>query len=122
MNVPLLSLVNVPALTIDTVSVKFVVEVDAMSTTSSATSSEVDSSWDIKAHASYGFGAFKAGINVDYNTSTKLTNTTHANDSLNTRATYTIDIEAKNQPPVGLLKMLDILSSKINSKSTAAVV
>ena len=115
---PLLSMVNIPSLSVQRVGIDLVVEVDAMSSTHSETASQNNSSFSIDAGASYKVGGFKAHVNVGYQTSAKLSSSTSNNDTLNTNAKYSVHIEAENKQPVGLTKLLDILNTKINTNDT----
>jgi hypothetical protein len=117
LTMPLLTMINVPSLTVQKVGIDLVVEVDAMSSTKTENTSQNNSSFNIDAGASYKVGGFSAHVDIGYQTSAKLSSSTSNNDSLNTNAKYSMHIDAENKPPVGLNKLLDILNSKINTNA-----
>jgi hypothetical protein len=116
--VPLITMVNIPSLAVEKVGIDLVVEVDAMTSVQGRTETQKNSSFNIDAGASYKVGGFAAHVNIGYQTSAKLSSTTSNNDSLNTNAKYSVHIDAENKQPVGLVKLLDILNTKINTNAT----
>jgi hypothetical protein len=121
MNVPLITILNVPSLAIQTVSVDFTIEVDAMSEKKSTSTTESTSAFGIKASAGYkGWwgGSFSGSTN--YNTTARLSSLSSNNDKLNTKAKYVVHLEAQDKQPVGLSKLLDRLTDndKLVPKAT----
>jgi len=99
---PLLGLVPIPALLIESVNIEFTMEVKA-STSSKDTSS---ASASLEAEASWGWGSAKFTGNV-------------ASSSENTRSTdnsakYVVSVVAKQQAPQeGMSKLMDLLASAV---------
>ena len=111
MNVPLLTIMNIPSLQIQNVSIDLVVEVDAMTEKKEASATEKTSAFGVKVDAGWkGWGA-KVNVSTTYNTTAKLSSSAANSDKLNTKAKYQVHVEAKNNPPVGLMKLLDKLVS-----------
>jgi hypothetical protein len=111
-NVPLLTMLNIPSMQIQNVSIDLTVEVDAMSEVKKKTASENTSAFGIKVNAGF-HGWWGANIDVEttYNTTAKLSSSTANNDMLNTKAKYQVHLEAENRVPVGLLKLIDKLTN-----------
>jgi hypothetical protein len=110
-NVPLLTVLNVPSMQIQSVSIDLVVEVDAMSEVKNKTASENTSAFGVKINAGYKGWGLNLSSEVTYNTTAKLSSSTANNDKLNTKAKYQINLLAENRQPVGLTKILDRLVS-----------
>jgi hypothetical protein len=112
MNVPLLTILNVPSMQLQTVNIDLVVEVDAMSAVKNTSSSEKTSAFGVKTSASWsGWFGTRFSAETTYNTTAKLSSSTSNNDKLNTKAKYQVSIVAENKQPVGLTKILDRLIS-----------
>ena len=109
LEVPLLALVNVPALYIQKVSVELVVEVDARTTSRNSATAQSGQSLGVHADAAYDCGCFSASLSADYNAYASLVSETSSSNSVNANATYTIQMEAVNEKPVGLQAVLDFL-------------
>ena len=108
-NVPLLTILNIPCMQIQAVNIDLVVEVEAMSAKKNSSTSENTSAFGLKVEAGWsGWGA-RVNVEATYNTTAKLSSSTSNNDKLNTKAKYQVHLEAENRPPVGLLKILDKL-------------
>lgn len=97
-NTPLLGIVPIPALLVETVNVTFTTTVSNSTTDTSQTSAS--------ATASYGFGAFKVSGSMS-------TQSNHTRSS-NQTATYSFSVQAEQQPPTeGMSKMMDVFASCI---------
>lgn len=113
MNVPLLAIVNVPALSIDTVDVTFDMEVK--SSTSSQSSS--DKSGELDATAGLKIGPFSLDVKIKGSISCHESNTRSSDNS----AKYHVQVHASQQKtPEGLMRMLDIISSAVAPSSVTA--
>ena len=113
MNVPLLAIVNVPALSIDTVDVTFDIEVK--SSTSSQSSSDKDAELD--ATAGLKIGPFSLDVKIKGSISCHESNTRSSDNS----AKYHVQVHASQQKtPEGLMRMLDILSSAVAPSAVTA--
>jgi len=110
MNVPLITMLNVPSLSIQTVSIDFTIEVDAISENKQTSATEKTSALGVKVDAGYkGWGA-SVKASTSYNTTARLSSTSANNDKLNTKAKYVVHLEAQDKQPVGLSKLLDRLT------------
>ena len=101
LDVPLLSIINVPSLCVDSVDVEFNMEVSTQSSTKSST----DSSATVNASA--GFGCWKASFEG------KVSHHNESNRSSDTSAKYTISVKGKQEKPEGLMKVMDMLNASI---------
>ncbi len=120
---PILAIVNIPSLYIQEVSETFEVVVDAMSSAERNNSETeiIDSKLDIKLGAKAKLGPFKVSGSFAYNRNTKATLTSSSSNKsgLSTKATYRMNVVARNERPEGLDKILDILASTINQNTTS---
>ena len=113
MNVPLLAIVNVPALSIDTVDVTFDMEVK--SSTSSESSS--DKNGELEANAGLKIGPFSMNVKIKGSIACHEKNTRSSDNS----AKYHVQMHASQQKtPEGLMRMLDIISSAVAPSSVTA--
>ena len=97
-NTPLLGIVPIPALLVESVNVSFTTSITSSSSDTSQTSAS--------ATASYGFGAFKASGSVQ----AQANHTRSTNQS----ATYAFNVQAEQQAPTeGMSKMMDVFASCI---------
>lgn len=112
MNVPLLAIVNVPALSIDVVDVTFDMEVK--SSTSSESSS--DKNGELEANAGLKIGPFSMNVKIKGSIACHEKNTRSSNNS----AKYHVQVHASQQKtPEGLMRMLDIISSAVAPSSVS---
>ena len=107
--VPLVTMINLPCMYIQKVDVDLVVSVNAISQESTKQSAQKSSFVGVNADASYSFGGFSASAKVAYNASCSLSSQVASQNALSTSTTYTIHVEAMNEKPPGLAKMLDFM-------------
>ena len=107
LNVPLLSIINIPSLCVDSIDVEFNMEVSTQSSTKSST----DASATVNASA--GFGCWKASFEG------KVSHHNESNRSSDTSAKYSISVKGKQEKPEGLMKVLDMLNSSIGKTKDA---
>lgn len=108
---PLLSLVPIPALLIDSVDVNFTMEINTVS----AEKSTEDREASIEASASYGFGPLKAGVKATGRISANRENTR----STDKTAKYDVSVRAIQQEPTeGMAKLMDLLASTVEPIAT----
>ena len=113
MEVPILSIVNVPSLSIDDVKITFDMEVKE--TTSQEEKKEKDGKIDADAHLK--IGPFNMNVKVSGSISCHESNTRSTDNS----AKYHVEVHAGNaQMPEGLSRMLDVLASSIAPSPAAA--
>jgi hypothetical protein len=104
LQVPLLAIVNTPALSVKNVTIDF----DMTVKTSTASTSELDTSTKLGVSYSAWWSPVKA--NLSASVSSKSTNTRKSDNS----ARYTVHVEARDDgAPEGLMKVLDILGNTI---------
>lgn len=104
MEIPLLSIVKIPTLAIDDMSITFDMEVK----TAEASESSKDKSGEINADAKIGFGPFSAKVNIKGSISCHEKNTRSTDNS----AKYHVSVHAKDYgTPEGLARVLDLLAT-----------
>ncbi|QWT19096.1 DUF2589 domain-containing protein [Bacillus sp. NP157] len=114
MEVPLLSIVKIPTLSVNSVDITFDMEVK-----SSATEvSKVDNTTNYDATASFGWGFFSAKVNVSGSVATHKENTRTSDNS----AKYHVSVQARDEGmPEGLASVMDILQTACVPKTKPAV-
>lgn len=106
MNIPLLAIVNVPALSIDKVNITFDMEVKS----STSSESSKDKSGGVEANAGLKVGPFHMDVKIKGSVSCHESNTRTSDNS----AKYHVEVSASQQKtPEGLSRMLDILTSAV---------
>lgn len=106
MNIPLLAIVNIPALSIDKVSITFDMEVKS----SVSSESKSDKEAQVDANAGLKIGPFHMDVQIKGSISCHESNTRSSDNS----AKYHVQVEASQQKtPEGLMRMLDILTSAV---------
>lgn len=117
LDVPLLSILNIPALTIKTVDITFDMEVKASESSKAST----DTSASLEAEGKLGWGLFSAKINVKGSVASHKENTRSSDQS----AKYHVAVHASDTGmPEGMARVMDILAqaiqpTKIEEKKTA---
>ena len=105
---PLLGLVPIPALLIDSVDINLTVKIDSTLTTTSNTTSKAS----VGSEADWGWG--KATFSGSVSTSQSNTRTTDQS------ATFTVDVHAQQQPlPEGMARLMDVMASCITPLPTS---
>ena len=106
MQVPLLSIVKIPALAVDTVDVTFDMEVKSSESSKDAD----DKSGAFDAKANVGIGPFSLNVNIKGAISSHKENTRSSDNS----AKYHVQVHAaQGETPEGLSRVLDILNTAI---------
>jgi len=106
LQVPLLAIINTPALSVKEAEVRFTMEVKS-STSSKQTS---DSKADLTAKAKYNAGLFSCEVTVHGSVANHSENTRSSDNS----AKYDVKVVARDDgPPEGLMKVLDMLNDAI---------
>ncbi len=106
LTVPLLALVQIPALSIKTIDVVFDMEVKSSTSSKSST----DEALSVKADASAKWGVVKASVSIQGSVSAHKENTRSTDNS----AKYHVAIQATDTGmPEGLRRVLDIMNSAI---------
>jgi hypothetical protein len=111
LNVPLLSIVNVPNLSVKKATVDFSMEVKSSS--QDTTSAKTDA--NVSTHAKY--SAWWSPVSVEMTASVSTSNKSESVRKTDNSAKYDVHVEARDDgPPEGLMKVLDILNSAIVPK------
>jgi len=106
LQVPLLAIINTPALSVKEAEVRFTMEVKS-STSSKQTS---DAKADLTAHAKYNAGLFSCDVTIHGSVATHSENSRKSDNS----AKYDVKVIARDDgPPEGLMKVLDMLNDAI---------
>ena len=108
LDVPLLSIINVPSLCVDSIDVEFNMEVQTQSSTKSSTDVST------KVNASCGFACCKASFEG------KVSHHSESNRSSDNSAKYSISVKGKQEKPEGLMKVLDMLNGSIGKGTKTA--
>ena len=104
MNVPILSIINVPSLQVDNVDIKFDMEVK--SAVSSENKSAKEGSLD--AEAGLAIGPFHMDVKIKGSISSQESNTRSSDNS----AKYHVEVHAAQaKEPEGLARMIDVLAT-----------
>lgn len=110
LSVPVLSIINIPNLMIQSVDVTFDMEVKSSESTQSTT----DESATLDAKAKLGWGIFSLDVNIKGSISSHESNTRSSDNS----AKYHVSVQARQGgTPEGLSRVLDILTSAVQPKS-----
>lgn len=108
LDVPMLAIVNVPALSVTRVDITFDMEVKS----SSASKESTDASAKMSADASVGWGVFSLKVHVEGSVATHKENTRSSDNS----AKYHVEVHAEDKGmPEGLARVLDIMHQAITS-------
>ena len=107
LNVPLLSIINVPSLCVDEIDINFDMEVS----TQAASKSSTDTSAELTVKG--GFGCWSAKFTG------KVSHHSENSRQSDTSAKYTVSVKGKDKKPEGLMKVLDMLNSSIGKGTTS---
>lgn len=112
MDVPLLAIVKVPSLFIDTVDITFDMEVKS----SSSQKESEDKAGKFSADMEAGWGCFSIKVHVEGSVATHKENTRSSDNS----AKYHVEVHASDKGmPEGLARVMDIMNSAIVPKALA---
>ena len=108
LDVPLLSIINIPSLCVDTIDVEFEMEVSTQTASKSSTDSSATAS------ASVGWGCWKASFEG------KVSHHSENSRKSDTSAKYSVSVKGKQEKPEGLMKVLDMLNNSIGKQKETA--
>ena len=108
LDVPLLSIINIPSLCVDEIDINFDMEVS----TQTASKSSTDSSAELSVKA--GFGCWSASFTG------KVSHHSENSRKSDTSAKYTVAVKGKQEKPEGLMKVLDMLNNSIGKQKGSA--
>ena len=108
LDVPLLSIINIPSLCVDEIDINFDMEVS----TQTASKSSTDSSAELSVKA--GFGCWSASFTG------KVSHHSENSRKSDTSAKYSVSVKGKQEKPEGLMKVLDMLNNSIGKQKGSA--
>ena len=108
LDVPLLSIINIPSLCVDTIDVEFDMEVSTQTASKSSTDSSATAS------ASVGWGCWSAKFEG------KVSHHSENSRKSDTSAKYSVSVKGKQEKPEGLMKVLDMLNNSIGKQKETA--
>tara|TARA_R100001594_G_scaffold34152_2_gene63027 strand:+ start:1367 stop:2005 length:639 start_codon:yes stop_codon:yes gene_type:complete len=118
---PVISLVNIPNFAMDTMEIDFTMEVKQSSanTSTSSKSKTTDSGAEVKASASWGWGS--ASVKAHHNVSGTVSSSKENTRTSDFSAKYNVNATAKQLPPAeGMARFTQILSSVIEPIDTSS--
>tara|TARA_R100000152_G_C6780273_1_gene212832 strand:- start:1448 stop:2086 length:639 start_codon:yes stop_codon:yes gene_type:complete len=118
---PVISLVNIPNFAMDTMEIDFTMEVKQSSanTSTSSKSKTTDSGAEVKASASWGWGS--ASVKAHHNVSGTVSSSKENTRTSDFSAKYNVSATAKQLPPAeGMARFTQILSSVIEPIDTSS--
>jgi hypothetical protein len=116
LSVPLLAIVPIPYIRIDTMSINFKANISASSETDSTDTTSTTKTADVSGKASYGVGAFKASAKFNAGFSSKKDSTSSANSKYSVEYTMDIAVHASQDDiPAGMSRVLNMLQESIQS-------
>ena len=107
LDVPLLSIINIPSLCVDEIGINFDMEVSTQTASKSSTDSSATAS------ASVGWGCWSAKFEG------KVSHHSENSRKSDTSAKYTVSVKGKQEKPEGLMKVLDMLNNSIGKQKSA---
>jgi hypothetical protein len=116
--VPLLTIVPIPYIAIDTIDINFKANISASSSSVNEESSSTQFGGELSAHAEFGFGMFKVSADFKANYSSK--KDSKATQESKYSVEYTMDVAVhagQDSMPAGLAAVLGILRESITSGS-----
>jgi len=105
--IPLIAMLNVPALQIQKITVDLTVKISSQTKTSSKNESSFG--FSASAGGSYGYNALFSSGSASFSVSTSVSGSNSSENSTDasSSAKYDVHIEAENKPPPGLAMLLD---------------
>jgi hypothetical protein len=116
--VPLLTIVPIPYIAIDTIDINFKANISASSSSVQEDSSETTFGGEISAHAEFGIGMFKVSADFKANYSSKKDSKATQDSKYSVEYTMDVAVHAgQDSMPAGLAAVLGILQQSITSAS-----
>lgn len=113
--VPLLAIVPIPYIAIDTITIDFMAKIDASSSTYSEQSSSSEKSGKLSGSMKIGWGIFSATVNFSGGISSKSSSKATEESKYSVEYTINIHVEAgQDSMPAGLATVLNMLNSAIS--------
>ena len=115
LEVPILTMLPIPYLRIEDVTIDFNAKIDSVEYQKIDTSLKIDASLEVKAR--WGWGSAKLNVSVAYQRNTQ--------QGESVQRTYSMAVHIKavqDEMPAGMQKVLDILESSMRSQPTGVIV
>lgn len=120
--VPLLAIVPIPYIAIDTITIDFMAKIDASASTYAEQASESEGSFKGSADVSVGWGPFSAKVHMEGGYSSKSSSKATQESKYSVEYTLNIHVQAgQDSMPAGLATVLNILNSAITSANPKGV-
>ncbi len=114
LSVPLLSILNVPNLSVKKATVDFTMEVKSSSVETDSTATNANVSTDVS------YSAWYSPVSVEMKASVSTQSKSESTRKTDNSAKYDVHVEARDDgPPEGLMKVLDILNASIIPHGTS---
>jgi hypothetical protein len=115
-SLPLLSIINIPSLSIKEIDVDFNISVNSMEINQSNNFSNTNTN-----SSNINFSDLNSQVKIDnvYNTTGTISSASN-NNTLSTNSSYHVHIKALDQAPTGIKKLIDILTDTITVSATSS--
>ncbi len=115
LNVPLLTIVPIPYIAINTIDINFKASISASSSTASETSEHTEAGGEVNAKAKLNLGLFSLQANLKANYSSKKDSKATAESKYSVESTIDVAVKAGQESmPAGMAKVLELLGSALD--------
>ena len=115
LNVPLLTIVPIPYIAINTIDINFKASISASSSTTSETSEHTEAGGEVNAKAKLNLGIFSLQANLKANYSSKKDSKATAESKYSVESTIDVAVKAGQESmPAGMAKVLELLGSALD--------
>ena len=115
LNVPLLTIVPIPYIAINTIDINFKASISASSSTASETSEHTEAGGELGAKAELNLGLFSMEANLKANYSSKKDSKATAESKYSVESTIDVAVKAGQESmPAGMAKVLELLGSALD--------
>ena len=119
LNVPLLTIVPIPYIAINTIDINFKASISASSSTASETSEHTEAGGEVNAKAKLNLGLFSLQANLKANYSSKKDSKATAESKYSVESTIDVAVKAGQEGmPAGMAKVLELLGSALDVVDT----
>lgn len=115
LNVPLLTIVPIPYIAINTIDINFKASISASSSTASESSEHTEAGGEVNAKAKLNLGLFSLQANLKANYSSKKDSKATAESKYSVESTIDVAVKAGQESmPAGMAKVLELLGSALD--------
>ena len=115
LNVPLLTIVPIPYIAINTIDINFKASISASSSTASETSEHTEAGGEVNAKAKLNLGLFSLQANLKANYSSKKDSKATAESKYSVESTIDVAVKAGQESmPAGMAKVLELLGTALD--------